>query len=160
MSVPVLKGLQTSVDGSEICLLSVPFVRAFCLCLLSVSMYFKTVWMLKFGCLLVFQTIYIYLHPPPHTQGLLVQMVPDRRLFKYKIGPVSPLHSGVYTCESDGLNVKQIFRVTVTPPIATTTTSNANTGSGENVPTTASSGGQSTRNFFANSFVASLFIFV
>ena len=46
-------------------------------------------------------------------QGLLVDMVPDRRVFKYKIGPVSSRHSGVYTCESDGLNVKQIFRVQV-----------------------------------------------
>ena len=50
-------------------------------------------------------------------------METDRSVFKYKIGPLSPLHSGSYTCESDGLNIKQIFNVAVdSNPSATTST--------------------------------------
>ena len=44
-------------------------------------------------------------------------MAPDRKVFTYKIPSVSASHSGVYSCNSYGLNVEQVFRVRVRIPL-------------------------------------------
>ena len=45
----------------------------------------------------------------------------------YKISPLSMEHSGTYSCESDGLNVKQIFYVRVDPSNGLSTDSTTTT---------------------------------